>query len=97
MSNIISPDGKLWIKKTDDTIFEVGITQEHANATGLIWVLIPRYVTTIVNGEIVAHYESNKGLGSFRVPLTGTIEWNDPLIDTPDRITPDQWLFKVRV
>lgn len=92
-------DGQLWVEDIAKGVFNIGITQEYLNGAGVIWVLIPHVEQGPVQlGEILAHYESSKGLGSFRVPITGTIlKWNQSFLTTPDKIDPNQWLLLLKV
>jgi glycine cleavage system H lipoate-binding protein len=94
---IIQNDGKLWASELSKNIFSLGLSQEHFNAMGVVWVFVPSGLDELKTGDPLAHYESNKGLGSLRAPFPCTVlRWNNDLLDTPDKITPDQHLVTVR-
>jgi glycine cleavage system H protein len=107
MSKVLSglkySDSHEWVKKEDDQIVTVGIT-DHAQALlgELVYVELPEVGTEVEAGGEVGVVESVKAASDIYSPVSGKIvEINEALTDQPNAINDnpyeDGWLFKVEL
>lgn len=90
-----------WAKLEADGTVTVGITDHAQEALGdIVYLELPKTGRTVEAGEACAIIESVKAASDIYAPVSGeVIEFNDPLIDTPESIAEDAyaaWMFKIK-
>ena len=89
--------GKFWLEKDKEGIFSLGLTEGFVEQIGIIWNTAPRMTEEIKIGQTFLSFESSRMLMSLRSPMAGKIvEWNEDLIDTPNEITCDSFLIRIK-
>lgn len=90
-----------WVRREEDGILTVGITEYAQDALGdIVFVELPQVGKTFTAGDDAAVVESVKAASDIYAPVGGTVtEVNQPVADAPDSINADAfaaWLFKLK-
>lgn len=94
---ITTPCGRFWLEQDEETV-ALGLSPEFFTQTGVIWVFAPKQHRAVHEAVAFASIESSKFLGPLRSPITGKIDgWNDKALLTPETLTHEDWILKVKV
>ena len=84
-----TPMIKFWIKDG-----AVGLTQEYLDRVGTLWTIIPKNISQLQEGKIIANIEATKCLVPLRSPVTGTlVSFNEAVLDKPNTLNEHTPLF----
>lgn len=91
-----------WVRREEDDIFIVGITEHAQDAIGeVVFVELPDLDANVKSSDEVCVVESVKSVSDIYSPLSGTIiAVNEELEDSPSLVNKDAfsdgWLFKIK-
>ena len=91
-----------WVRRLEDNIFEVGITDFAQQALGdVVYIELPEVGQDVTASEECCAVESVKAASDIYAPLSGEIiEVNDTLDDEPEKLNEspyaDGWMFKIK-
>ncbi|MDO4572258.1 MAG: glycine cleavage system protein GcvH [Clostridia bacterium] len=90
-----------WLRFTDDTTAQVGITDFAQNALGdIVYVNLPAEGDAVAAGASFAEIESVKAVSEVFCPVTGLVAAvNEALLDAPETLNADPygaWLAEIR-
>ena len=92
-----------WVRRLDDDIVEVGITDFAQQALGdVVYVELPEVGDTVTASEECCAVESVKAASDIYAPLSGeVVAVNEALDDEPELLNQspygDGWIFKIKV
>lgn len=89
-----------WIKKLEEGIFEIGLSDFAQNEMGdLVFVNLPQEGDEVTAGEAFADVESVKAVSDVYSPVSGIVcAINEELMDAPESINSapyEAWLIRV--
>ena len=91
-----------WVRRLEDNIFEVGITDFAQQALGdVVYIELPEVGQDVTASEECCAVESVKAASDIYAPLSGEIvEVNETLDDEPEKLNEspyaDGWMFKIK-
>ena len=91
-----------WVRRLEENIFEVGITDFAQQALGdVVYIELPEVGQDVTASEECCAVESVKAASDIYAPLSGEIiEVNDTLDDEPEKLNEspyaDGWMFKIK-
>lgn len=91
-----------WLKKEEDGIITVGITDHAQDLLGdVVFVELPEVGTVVEADQEIAVVESVKAASDVYAPISGEIvEINEELVDSPELANEDPygkaWFFKIK-
>ena len=91
-----------WVRRLEENIFEVGITDFAQQALGdVVYIELPEVGQDVTASEECCAVESVKAASDIYAPLSGEIvEVNETLDDEPEKLNEspyaDGWMFKIK-
>lgn len=87
-------DEKFWIEQ-EGSCCRIGLTKGFVSTFDHIdWIDLPKVGTELQKGDPSVILESAKAAIDIESPLSGIVkEVNQELINTPEKMTEDDWLF----
>ena len=91
-----------WVRKLDDGLVRIGITDYAQDALGdVVFVEVAEVGTTVVIGAIFAEVESTKSVSELFAPVSGeVVTVNEDLEAAPERVNEDPygdgWICEMR-
>ena len=102
-SDLVYSTDHVWVRKLDDDLVRVGITDYAQDALGdVVFVEVVEVGTTVVIGAIFGEVESTKSVSELFAPVSGeVVAVNDELEGAPERVNEDcygeGWICEIRV
>ena len=91
-----------WVRKLDDGLVRIGITDYAQDALGdVVFVEVVEVGTTVAAGAIFGEVESTKSVSELLAPVSGeVVAANEDLVAAPERVNEDPygdgWICEMR-
>ena len=100
-SNLLFAQTHEWIKRGDDNLYWVGISNHAQEALGdILFLKLPDIGSCLKQGQACATIESLKAASDIHAPISGVVaEINAAATENPESINTqpyDVWLFKIQ-
>jgi glycine cleavage system H protein len=100
-SNLLFAQTHEWIKRGEDSLYWVGISNHAQAALGdILFLKLPDIGSCLKQGQACATIESLKAASDIHAPISGVVaEINAAATENPERINTqpyDVWLFKIK-
>ena len=100
-SNLLFAQTHEWIKRGDDSLYWVGISNHAQEALGdILFLKLPDIGSCLKQGQACATIESLKAASDIHAPISGVVaEINAAATENPESINTqpyDIWLFKIQ-
>ena len=100
-SNLLFAQTHEWIKRGDDSLYWVGISNHAQEALGdILFLKLPDIGSCLKQGQACATIESLKAASDIHAPISGVVaEINAAATENPESINTqpyDVWLFKIQ-
>ncbi len=86
--DLLYTDEHEWIKRLDDSIVRIGITDYAQDQLGdVVYVELPEEHANVAKDDLLVEVESTKSVGEVYAPIAGTVvNINAAVVDTPELV-----------
>ena len=86
--DLLYTDEHEWIKRLDDSIVRIGITDYAQDQLGdVVYVELPEEHANVAKDDLLVEVESTKSVGEVYAPIAGTVVTiNAAVVDTPELV-----------
>jgi glycine cleavage system H protein len=86
--DLLYTDEHEWIKRLDDSIVRIGITDYAQDQLGdVVYVELPEAQASVAKDDLLVEVESTKSVGEVYAPIAGTVvNINAAVVDTPELV-----------
>ncbi len=86
--DLLYTDEHEWIKRLDDSIVRIGITDYAQDQLGdVVYVELPEEQASVAKDDLLVEVESTKSVGEVYAPIAGTVvNINAAVVDTPELV-----------
>ncbi len=86
--DLLYTDEHEWIKRLDDSIVRIGITDYAQDQLGdVVYVELPEEQANVAKDDLLVEVESTKSVGEVYAPIAGTVvKINAAVVDTPELV-----------